>query len=162
MVFSHDGLDIQRAGHAKTQENLTIARSVGIWGATTEQERWHVIDLPVAEAADLLEATLEQRLHLRIGAWQEWLDRRRQNPNMRVARFDKLIIKLLAERDAKRFHLRGPDRTRTQGTYRATCRRARRLSFYGVAPTEMLWCEARLNTCRLSRPIFLSSLRESL
>jgi Transcription factor WhiB len=101
-VFRHDALDIDRGGKRKTADIAVVARSSGIWGATTEQERWHVRDLPEGEAADLLEATMERRIDGRIAAWRELVSARRAHGGGH-GRFDKAIMAILAEREVKRF-----------------------------------------------------------
>jgi hypothetical protein len=76
----------------------------GIWGGSTQHERWALRDVPVDEAVELLDSTYEERIRARVAAW-------RKGAAMRTGhgRFDKRISAILAIRESSvgRFHLGG-------------------------------------------------------
>lgn len=73
----------------EADRQVSESRVVGIWGATTTDERAALDHLPVAEAVEMLEATLPDRLAARVAAW-----RQRPNPN-RATKKDRRITELL-------------------------------------------------------------------
>jgi hypothetical protein len=85
-----------------------VQQVFGVWGGSTQSDRYQVRDLPVAEAIDELERTLPERIAERIAAWSAMVDARglTRAGGPRRGKRDKRIAAMLSGR-VGRFHLGG-------------------------------------------------------
>jgi hypothetical protein len=75
----------------------TVPWVFGVWGGSTQNERWALRDVPIPEAIELLDSTYESRVGARVDAWRELVAARTGH-----GRFDKRIKAILAERESVR------------------------------------------------------------